>query len=316
MMMRRVDTPETLAVDVPDIVIAAGFFDGVHLGHRRILSTTCAAARARGAEAWVLTFDPHPLAVVAPSRKPPLLTRLELRLERLAETGMDGCLLLPFTPGLAALSAAAFVDHVFGGWMSPGRHCTVVSGGNWRFGQDRAGDLRMLTTATAGAIATIEVPLEALNGHRVSSSFIREAIRKGALEHAQAMLGAPYVIRERAIPGRGLGSRIGFATANFHPQAEVLPPTGVYVVDARLLGREDRRWLRGVANFGTNPTVGQGGGLAEPLLEVHLLDFSGDLHGEEMDVRFLRRLRDERWFPSMEALAAQIARDVEAARRE
>lgn len=305
--------PDLLSKTVSGIVIAAGFFDGVHLGHRRILATTVDLARSRGEQAWVLTFDPHPLAVVAPARRPPLLTSLNLRLEQLASTGVDGCLLLPFTPALAALSAKAFVDSVFGGWLAPDHRCTVVSGTNWRFGHDRVGDLLAIETLTGGGITVVNVPMMEIDGERVSSSSIRESVLRGDLVRAHTMLGRAYAVRARTVFGRGLGAKLGFATANMLPDADVLPPAGVYVVDARIRDRGTMQWMRGVANLGYCPTVET----VRPkgsVLEVHILDYTENLHGAELDVRFLRRLREEITFPSLEALVGQIKRDVASAR--
>ena len=312
--MKILHDPDVLSKTAPGIVIAAGFFDGVHLGHRRILSTTVELARSRSDQAWVLTFDPHPLAVVAPARRPPLLTRLDLRLEQLASTGVDGCLLLPFTPALAALPAKAFVDSVFGGWLKPDHRCTVVSGTNWRFGHDRAGDLFAIEALTDGGITVVSVPLVEIGGERVSSSSIREAVLCGDLVRAHAMLGRPHAVRARTIFGQGLGAKLGFATANMLPDAEVLPPAGVYAVDACIRDRGVRRWMRGVANLGYRPTVVDERS-GESVLEVHILDFDKNLHGAELDVRFLRRLRDEIKFPSLEALVQQIERDVAFVRK-
>ena len=311
--MKNLDTPTGLPDEAPDIVLAAGFFDGVHIGHRKILAATLDCAHARGAKAWVLTFEPHPLAVIAPARRPPLLTRLDLRLELLAGCGVDGCLLMPFTKELASLSPSDFVTTIFGGWMNPGRCCTVVSGDNWRFGHDRAGDLSKIDILSKGAIAIRHAPMVEHEGHRVSSSFIREAITRGDLIRANAMLGRPHVIRERTVFGRGLGTKLGFATANILPQAEVLPPVGVYEVEAYRRSHKPGTWMKGVANLGYSPTVTDAH-LKTPQLEVHLLDFSEDLHGEELDVRFLRRLRDEIKFDSLDALVHQMALDVEAVR--
>lgn len=307
--MKILHAPDRLSQTAPRIVIAAGFFDGVHLGHRQILEETVDLARSRSAQAWVLTFDPHPLAVVAPAHQPPLLTRLDLRLEQLASTGVDGCLLLPFTPALASQSTKEFVDSVFVGWLKPDRWCTVVSGSNWRFGRGREGSLQAIEELTDGRIATVSVPLVEIDGERVSSSAIRKAILEGDLVRAHAMLGRAHAIRASTVYGRGLGAKLGFATANMRPDAEVLPPAGVYAVDARIRDRGVMRWMRGVANLGYSPTV-QVERPNEPVLEVHILDYVGDLHGAELDVRFLRRLREEISFPSVEALVQQIKRDV------
>ncbi len=311
--MKILESPIGLPDEVPNIVLAAGFFDGVHLGHRQILSSTLACARKNGAKAWVLTFDPHPLAVVAPERKPPLLTRLELRLELLAELGVDGCLLVSFTKELAPLSPEQFIPLIFSGWMKPDHHCTVVSGDNWRFGHDRAGSLAALASISQGKIDILQAPMVEHEGRRVSSSIIRATIKNGELVEATAMLGHPHLIRERTLYGRGIGMKLGFATANFRPEAEVLPPVGVYEVETCIRSHDPNRWLKGVANLGYRSTFADSD-LHTPELEVHILDFEGDLHGEELDVRFIRRLRDELKFDTVDALVQQVKLDILAVR--
>ena len=311
--MKIVETPIGLPDEVPNIVLAAGFFDGVHLGHRQIIASTLACARESGAKAWVLTFDPHPLAVIAPERKPPLLTRLELRLELLAEMGIDGCLVMPFTKELAALSPEQFISLVFSGWMKPEHHCTVVSGDNWKFGHARAGSLATITSISQGKIKILQAPMVEHEGRRISSSIIRATIKNGDLIEATAMLGRPHLVRERTLYGRGIGTKLGFATANFRPEAEVLPPVGVYEVEACIRSHSPSPWLKGVANLGYRPTFADSD-LHVPEFEVHILDYEGDLHGEELDVRFIRRLRDELKFDSVDALVQQIKLDILAVR--
>ena len=313
--MKILESPLALSEQVPHIALAAGFFDGVHLGHQKILAETFSFAHQHGSQAWALTFDPHPLAVIDPTRTPCLLTRLDLRLELLARSGLDGCLLMPFTPELAALSAEAFVTTVFGSWLQPGRTCAVVSGKNWRFGHNRSGSLDSIQAFSHGSISIVHAPMVMHNGERVSSSRIRSAILSGNLPDATAMLGHPHLIRERTVVGRGIGTQMGLATANMPTTAEVLPPVGVYEVAASLRSDASGRWMKGVANLGFRPTFPDARP-EKPELEVHILDFAGDLHGCELDVKFLRRLRDEVQFETREALVKQIQLDIAAVRGE
>ena len=310
--MKVVKSSEGLADEVPSIALAAGFFDGVHLGHRDILSVTLKRARATGGEAWALTFEPHPLAIIAPERRPKLLTTLDLRLELLAAAGLDGCMLLPFTMETAALTPASFVQKFLGGWMQRGKTCAVVSGDNWRFGSKRAGALADIETLSGGDISVIEVPIVVHADSRISSSRIREAISAGELQDAAAMLGRPHMIRERTAIGTGEGAKLGFATANITPRAEVMPPTGgVYEVAVSRLSHKEEGWMKGVANYGFRPTFPN----ARPdvaLLEVHILGFRGDLHGEVLDVAFVRKLRDEVKFETRGELIRQMKADVQA----
>ena len=313
--MKILESPLALSEQVPHIVLAAGFFDGVHLGHQKILTETIALAHqhGHGAQAWALTFEPHPLAIIDPSRTPRLLTRLDLRLELLAQSGLDGCLLMPFTPELASLSAEAFVTSVFGAWLKTGRTCTVVSGNNWRFGHNRGGSLDSIQTFSQGKVSIIHSPMVMHKGARISSSRVRSAILSGNLLDATAMLGHPHVIRERTVVGRGIGTQMGVATANMPTTAEVLPPVGVYEVAASLREDTGNRWLKGVANLGFRPTFPDARP-EKPELEVHLLDYAGDLHGRELDVQFIQRLRDETKFETREALMKQIQQDIAAVR--
>jgi riboflavin kinase/FMN adenylyltransferase len=286
------------------VVLAAGFFDGVHLGHRRVLDAAIAQARATGGQAWALTFDQHPLAILDPQRRPPLLTPIEHRLDLLASAGLDGCLMIPFTRELAACTPADFIAQITDG---PGQPVSAVCcGANWRFGRHADGTPDWLR---AHGIAVQIVPAAVHGALTVSSTRIREAIRSGDLAAAAAMLGRPYTISETVRHGRGVARTLGMATANIHPEAEVLPPVGVYAVRSAIGDRP----VDGVANLGFRPTFPDAQ-TANPVLEVHLFDFAGDLYSARIDIAFIARLRDERVFPSPAALAMQIRADCEAAR--
>jgi riboflavin kinase/FMN adenylyltransferase len=286
------------------VVLAAGFFDGVHLGHRRVLDAAIAQARAAGGQAWALTFDQHPLAVLDPQRRPPLLTPIEHRLDLLAAAGIDGCLMIPFTRELASCTPADFIARITDG---PGHPVSAVCcGANWRFGRRAAGTPDWLR---AHGIDVTIVPAAHHADQTISSTRIREAIQTGDLTAAAAMLGRPYAICETVRHGRGVARTLGMATANIHPEAEVLPPVGVYAVRSAIGDRP----VEGVANLGFRPTFPEAR-TASPILEVHLFDFAGDLYSARIDIAFIARIRDERAFPSPAALAAQIRADCEAAR--
>jgi riboflavin kinase/FMN adenylyltransferase len=290
------------------VVLAAGFFDGVHRGHARVLGMAMRLARRLRGQAWALTFDQHPLAVLAPGRRPPLLTPLEVRLERLAAAGLDGCLLLPFTRALAALPPADFVAEL-GGRNGP--LVRVLCGANWRFGANAAGNPRILERlGRERGFGVTVVPAARHDGRSISSTRIREAIQAGRLEDAARMLGRPYSIREVVVRGRGVGRTLGMATANVHPSAEVLPPLGVYAVRTWIGDRP----VDGAAGLGFRPTFPDARPEA-PVLEVHLFDFAGDLYGATLDIAFLKRLRGERRYATPAALMRQVQRDLAAARR-
>lgn len=309
--------PAALARRFPRAVFCAGFFDGVHAGHRALLAAAAAEARERGAAPVALTFDPHPAAVLRPLAPPPLVVpETERRLALLAEAGMEACLLLPFSAETAATPPEVFARAAFGPWLEgPERGCFVVCGPNWRFGSGRAGTPESLPGLSGGRVGVRVVPLLRLGGEAVSSSRIRDAVRAGDMPLAAALLGRPWETRVRALgasEGRGVGTRLGAPTANAFIAGALRPPTGVYALDVAVEG-EGGRARRAVANYGFRPTFPDARP-DSPLLEIHVLGgFRGDLHGRALAVRWLARLRDERGFPSPEALAAQIRADAAAA---
>ncbi|MDD4101054.1 MAG: riboflavin biosynthesis protein RibF [Kiritimatiellae bacterium] len=301
------------------IFLAAGFFDGVHKGHRLVLEGTLERAREIGGQAWVLTFDRHPLSVIAPSKCPPLLCSLDERLRLLEGLGVDGVLVLEFTRRLAVQEPETFVKWLCGkprvsGEAISGRGESaklneVRCGDNWRFGRRAEGTPELL--ARYGKLYGFRVviaPYAEYKGVEISSTRIRYAVREGRLKDAAGMLGRPYSIRERVISGRGVGKALCVATANVLPSAEVLPPNGVYAVRVIHCGTA----YNGVSNLGVRPTFREAG-LEHTVLETHLLGFEGDLYGQDIEVCFMARLRDERAFDSPQALARQIRQDIEDA---
>ena len=254
--MNVLTQPEDLRVLNSPIILAAGFFDGVHLGHQRVLTGTVERARKTGAQAWALTFNRHPLAVLAPSKAPPLLTTKEERLERLEALGLDGVLMLTFTRKLALQSPEHFVRWLCGdpGQAFPnGKLSEVRCGANWRFGCRAAGTPELLTMygEEYGFRVTI-VPYAYYQEREISSTRIRFAIQAGNLGDATEMLGRPYSVRGVVMKGRGIGASLGFATANIQPQADILPPLGVYATGTQVGGR----YYNSISNFGVCPTVG------------------------------------------------------------
>lgn len=308
--------PAALARAFPRVVFCAGFFDGVHAGHRALLAAAAGEARTRGAVPVALSFDPHPLAVLRPESPLELVVpRTERRLELLAAAGMAACLLLPFTRETAATSPEDFVGSALGPWFGgPEKTCFLVCGPNWRFGAHRAGTPESLPALSGGRVGVRVVPLVRLFGEAVSSSRVRAAVKAGDMPLASALLGRPWETPLSVLgagSGRGEGTRLGAPTANAFLEGALRPPTGVYAMDVRI-GREPA-WRRAVANYGFRPTFPDARPDA-PLLEIHVLGgFSGDLHGRSLDARWLLRLRDERRFDTPEALAACIKRDSAAA---
>jgi riboflavin kinase/FMN adenylyltransferase len=294
--------------------VAIGNFDGVHLGHQRLLALARERARARGAPVAVLTFDPHPVRVLRPAFAPPLLTTLARRLELLAGEGVDGAVAQPFDLGYARTPAREFVARDLVDRLGCAE---VVVGYDFTAGHERARvDALRPMLASAGVLLHVVEPVTA-DGLVVSSTKIREFLLEGNVEAAALLLTRPYDVDGTVVRGAGRGRGFGFATANVATPA-LLPANGVYVVRARVGGRPGSTGLEGgalhgaVCNVGVKPTVETG---APVVLEAHLLDFDGrDLYGESIRVAFLARLRDERRFPSVDALRAQIAEDAARAR--
>ena len=266
--------------------VALGTFDGVHVGHRRVLD----AARAAGATPTAVTFDPHPRVALGYGVE--LLVPLSRRLELLAEAGIEEALVVDFDLELAQLSPEAFAERV----LRPIGSEVVVAGSNFRFGQGRAGDLEQLRRLGFDARA---VPL--VEG--VSSTRIRDLLRAGEVERAATMLGRPAEVAGTVVAGDARGGTLGFPTANLRSEPGLLVPGyGIYA------GAADGH--HAAISIGTNPHYGGG----ERRIEAFLLDFAGDLYGKRLTLELWQRLRDERAFESEEELIAQIARDVEATR--
>jgi riboflavin kinase/FMN adenylyltransferase len=289
------------------LALTIGNFDGVHRGHQAMLERTVATARARHLTACALTFEPHPREFFSPATAPARLTRLRDKLERMAAAGLDRVHVARFDARLAALPAERFVQHVLvdglgAAWLLVGR--------DFRFGAKRGGDFALLERLCAGHGVGLEpMPDVALDGERVSSSAVRSALAAGDLGAAARLLGRPFAMSGRVAHGEKLGRELGFPTANLVLRRRP-PVAGIFVVEARAEG-ESSAWP-GVASVGRRPTVNPS---ALPLLEVHLLDFAGDLYRRHLQVRFLKKLRDERKYDDVPQLRAAIARDAEAARR-
>jgi riboflavin kinase / FMN adenylyltransferase len=302
--MRIVRGLESFRPDAAASVVALGAFDGIHLGHRAILGTAVAHARGLELLALACTFDRHPMEVLQPDRAPLPITTLDERLELIAETGIDTTVVIPFTRSVAGVEAQAFVQDVLVGTLKAQE---IVVGFNHRFGRGARGDAALLEHL-AGRLGfrTHIVPAFLVDDIAVSSSEIRGALQRGDLPAAARLLGRHYSIRGEVVRGAGRGRTLGFPTANVRTERPLGLPPGVYVCDV-LWG--PHRHLA-VVNAGVRPTFGE----TELAVEAHLLDFTGDLYDQRVTLVFLRRLRDERKFPSVEALKEQIALDVASAR--
>ncbi len=288
------------------VCLGIGFFDGVHLGHQQILRQTITDARQHNAVSLVVTFDRHPAVVVAPARAPGLIYSLPQKLRTIAALGADALLLIHFDRAFSQLPGEVFIRELV---RDLGRCQSLCVGSAFTFGHRRGGNVALLKTLGAELqFAVHGLSALALDGRVVSSTRIREAVGAGDLDAASQMLGRAYSLAGTVVAGDRLGRELGFPTANVDATGLQLPPLGVYAVQARVRGVSHPA----VANLGRRPTLRSA--TPELRVEAHLLDFSGDLYGEEMELVFLEKLRDERAFPSLDELRAQIARDVAAAR--
>lgn len=285
-------------------VATIGNFDGVHLGHKTIIDQVRTKARELGVPSLVMVFEPQPREFFQGTDAPPRLMGFRQKFEALLAEGVDIVLCLRFDQAFRSYSAMGFIEDVLIRGLRI-RH--LVVGDDFRFGCDRAGDFSLLRTVGETAGYTVEnTRTVTVDGERVSSTRVRDLLNVNGLEQAEALLGHPYRIRGRVVYGRQLGRQIGAPTANLllHRMPAL---RGVYVVKAVL---DDGRAFDGVANIGVRPTVDG----KRPSLEVHLFDFAGTLYGQHLEVVFRHGLRDEEKFESVDALKAQIARDMENAR--
>jgi riboflavin kinase / FMN adenylyltransferase len=288
------------------VCLAIGFFDGVHLGHQQIIRQTIADARQHDALSLVVTFDRHPGTVVAPNRVPPLIYSLPQKLRVITSLGADALLLIHFDKAFSEQTGETFIRGLA---RDLGQIQSLCVGSNFTFGHKRAGNVNLLRTLGVELRFTVHgMAAVSLDGKVVSSTRIRETIRTGHLDAASQMLGRAYSLAGTVIRGDQLGQKLGFPTANVDATGLVLPPNGVYTVHAIVQGRTHRA----VVNIGSRPTLQNPA--PQLRVEAHLLDFQGDLYGQELELTFLEKLRDEIKFPSIEALKEQIARDIEEAK--
>lgn len=288
------------------LFLAVGVFDGVHRGHQAVISTSAEHARVAGGTPVVVTFDPHPEKVLRPAKAPHLLTATQHKVALIRDLGVRHLLLITFDKKFAATEPEDFVrqlvDH-----SKPLREICV--GHEWAFGKNRRGNLDLLKKLGAAFhFHVVGVPPVTANGEPISSTAIRDAVQKGDFAKAAAMLGRDYTILGTVTRGDDLGKKLGFPTANLSAHSEQFPPDGVYFAEAWLEGVKHY----GLVNLGCRPTVSRD--QSNRVLEVYLLDFGRDIYGEELEVRFVRYLRPEKKFDSVDALKEQIAADVRRAR--
>ncbi|MEX2642111.1 MAG: bifunctional riboflavin kinase/FAD synthetase [Acetobacterales bacterium] len=311
MRICRLDEP--LPAELTGAVVALGNFDGVHRGHQAVIAEGRRMAKAEGRQLGVMAFEPHPRNVFRPDDPPFRLTSLTAKARLLGGLGVNVLYVLPFDRELAKTPALVFIDEFLVGRLHAAH---VVCGHDFVFGHQRGGDAALLeeVSASRGFAVTVVAPSSGPEGNRFSSSGVRAALQEGDLDRAIALLGRDWEIEGEVIEGDRRGRTIGFPTANIALGDYLLPKRGVYAVRACVEdgnGALEGRWLEGAANVGLRPTVDG----KRDSLEVHLLDFNGDLYGRTLRVRFVAWLRGEERFDGLDALKRQIARDCEAARR-
>lgn len=285
-------------------VLTLGVFDGLHLGHQLIMKTVVERSQAVRAVPTVITFEPHPRAVLHPESAPPLLQTFDQKIEALSVLGIEQTIVIHFDQAFSQIRAQDFLREVVADRL---RAKEVYLGRGFAFGHNREGNIDLLKSVsqTLGFFAD-EVPEVRLRGHRIGSTRIRELLSCGRVNLARRMLGRPYGVEGPVVRGAERGVKLGFPTANILPQNRVIPRGGVYVTATLIEGQ----WRRSVTNIGTRPTFDDGRGIS---VETHVLNWSGDLYKDVVRVRFLHRLRDEKKFESVDQLKSQIGYDVSRA---
>ncbi|MBT4865690.1 MAG: bifunctional riboflavin kinase/FAD synthetase [Planctomycetaceae bacterium] len=284
--------------------VSIGNFDGVHRGHQSIVSVLVAQARQAGVTAVVLTFDPHPIHLLRPQHAPPSLSTIDRKAELLQGCGVDCVIAYPTDEALLDLTPEQFFERIIRSELNV---LGLVEGPNFFFGRDRAGDIETLHSLCDGAGLSLDVvPALQFGDRMVSSSAIRSDIAAGRVSHAVDLLGHPYRLQGNVVKGAERGSVLGFPTANLEQIETLLPADGVYAGMAQVSGTS----LAAAVNIGHNPTFDE----AMRKVEVHLIDFNGDLYGERLEVDLFERVRDIVQFDSVEALKQQLLNDVEQVR--
>lgn len=286
-------------------VLTLGVFDGLHLGHQLIISTVVERAKETGAVPTVITFDPHPRAVLHPESAPPLLQTLDQKVEGFGVLGIEQTIVIRFDEEFSRIRAEEFLAGVVKERMQAKE---VYLGCGFAFGHDREGTIELLRRSSQrlGFFAD-EVPEVRVHNRRVSSSKVRELLAEGRVNLARRLLGRPYGVEGLVEHGSERGRLLGFPTANLHPKNRVIPRHGVYVTGTLI----DGQWHRSVTNVGVRPTFDSN---PEPSVETFVIDWEGNLYGDVIRIRFLHRLRDEKKFGSVDELKAQIKKDVSRTR--
>lgn len=302
------------------VVLAMGCFDGVHIGHQKVISTAVEQAEARGGEAWVFTFNPHPAKILSPETAPQLISVETCRLRQFEALGVHGAIVIPFDQTFAHTEPEQFLSSL---WKKLPTLSGIVCGTDWSFGYKARGKFQSLEKLCGEhGITATAVPPVLFNGERISSTHVRQAVRDGDIPLAEHMLGRPFSIFGTVVKGRGIGRGLGFPTANIDPENELIPAPGVYAAQTRIQKTEDRgqRTEKDSSVIGSPSSVLHPSAVFigerktfsdhEPVIEAYLLDFDGDLYGQKIEVRLVEKIRSVDKFPSKEALVVQIEKDI------
>jgi len=287
------------------IVLAAGCFDGVHLGHQAVIRTAVDQAGAQNGEAWVFTFHPHPAKLLSPENAPVLINTEADQIKQFEALGVTGTLAVPFTSEFAQLMSDEFIDVLA---FSIPKLAGIVCGEDWSFGHRAAGDVAKLTRlGTMRDIDVTAVPAVGHNGERISSTRIRQAVRTGDLSAAGELLGRPFSLSGRVVRGEGIGTTIGFPTANLEPENELLPAHGVYAAQTEIAGeRRPSAVFIGLRETFKGTSI---------VVESHIFGEESDLYGKAITLHLIEKIRDVHPFPSRKALIEQIKKDVAHVRK-
>lgn len=303
--MRFVRGVYNLPADHRGCVATIGNFDGVHLGHQSVIGQLAEEAALRELPSMLISFEPQPMEYFQPQKSPPRLTRLREKFQALRRFNIDFMLCLVFNSKLAELSAEEFVRRIL---VEALQIKYLVVGDDFRFGKGRRGDFNLLQQAGREfGFQVVNMHTFLIDGQRVSSTRIRQALEQGSLGEAERLLGRPYRMSGRVAHGEKLGRKLGFPTANIQVHRQATPLQGIFVVEVFGLDKEP---LAGVASIGTRPTVDG----KTVILEVYLFDFDREIYGEYLQVSFLKKLRDEVKYTTLEALTEQIEKDVAEAK--
>ena len=289
--------------------LAIGVFDGVHRGHQFLIRQVVAKAKSEGALSVVMTFDPHPVHILHPQMYCPLLVSLPYRLKLIEDLGVDVCMVIHFTKKFSRLTPEQFIQDYLVKKIHPQK---VFIGDDFRFGQNRSGDLNFFKTAARRYGFKVKIVFALKNkSEAISSTRIRCLIASGNLDAAARLLGRLVSVRGTVVRGDSRGKELGFPTANIHPDCDSLPPCGVYLVDVNV----NHQRLKGMANIGVRPSFHHQKKTDKTIIEAHILDFNQNIYGQEMVIEFIKKIRNEIKFPSQEKLTAQIKMDERKARK-